>query len=150
MGLLFFRNQEHAHGSLANTNFCHWASPCSPSRRGRYQRGNAPLWCEQTECLSLARATQWPQKTLRLLALTPQFLQQLIEGDERYPRVHKQVAPDESPGWTVVLLERATRCMWDRQWGRQDRKVLQKAMRLGGHVIEQTGALTLWTEGERR
>jgi hypothetical protein len=37
-----------------------------------------------------------------LFALTHQFLQQLIEGDELYTRVHKKVSPDESQGWTVV------------------------------------------------
>ena len=32
------------------------------------------------------------EKTLLLFALTPQFLQQIIAGDELYTRVHKKVA----------------------------------------------------------
>jgi hypothetical protein len=44
-----------------------------------------------------------------LFALTHQFLQQIIEGDELYTRVKKNVAPDESQGWTIVLMDRATR-----------------------------------------
>jgi len=36
-----------------------------------------------------------------------------IEGDELYTRVNKKVAPDASQGWTVVLMDRATRFIWD-------------------------------------
>jgi hypothetical protein len=85
-----------------------------------------------------------------LFALTHQFLQQLIEGDELYTRVKKNVAPDESQGWTIVLMDRATRFLWDIQCGRKDRKLFKKAMGLLCHVIEQTGDLTLLTDGERR
>ena len=85
-----------------------------------------------------------------MFALTHQFLQQLIEGDELYTRVKKNVAPDESQGWTIVLMDRATRFLWDMHCGRKDRKMFQKAMRLLCHVIEHTGDLTLLTDGERR
>jgi hypothetical protein len=85
-----------------------------------------------------------------LFALTHQFLQQLIEGDELFTRVHKKVAPDESQGWTIVLMDRATRFIWDMHCGRKDRKLFKKAIGLLGQVIEQTGDLTLLTDGERR
>jgi hypothetical protein len=85
-----------------------------------------------------------------LFALTHQFLQQLIEGDELYTRVKKNVVPDESQGWTIVLMDRATRFLWDMHCGRKDRKLFKNAMRLLSHVIEQTGDLTLLTDGERR
>jgi hypothetical protein len=98
----------------------------------------------------LARAAQWRKKTLLLFALTHTFLQQLIEGDELYTKVHKKVGPDESQGWTVVLMDRATRFIWDMHCGRKDRKMFQKAMGLLCHVIQQTGDLTLLTDGERR
>src|SRR5215813_9181269 len=90
------------------------------------------------------------KKTLLLFALTHQFLQQLIEGDELYTRVQKKVTPNESQGWTVVLMDRATRFLWDMHCGRKERKMFQKAMGLLCQVIEQTGALTLLTDGERR
>src|SRR4029450_5789045 len=83
-------------------------------------------------------------------ALTHTFLQQLIEGDELYTKVHKKVAPDASQGWTVVLMDRATRFLWDMHCGRKDRKMFQKAMGLLCQVIQQTGDLTLLTDGERR
>ena len=74
----------------------------------------------------------------------------MIEGDELYTRVNKNVAPDASQGWTIVLMDRATRFIWDMQCGRKDRKLFKKAMRLLCHVIEQTGDLTLLPDGERR
>jgi hypothetical protein len=98
----------------------------------------------------VARATQWPNKTLFLFALTHKFLQQLIAGDELYTRVHQKVSPDESQGWTVVLMDRVTRFIWDMHCGRKNRKMFKKAMRLLCQVIEQTGDLTLLTDGERR
>jgi hypothetical protein len=150
MWMLFFRNKEHANCAFENTNLRYCSGHRSPYRRDRYQRGNAPLSCEQKQYLSLARATQWRKKTLLLFALTHQFLQQMIEGDELYTRVNKKVAPDESQGWTVVLMDRATRFIWDMQCGRKDRKLFKNAMRLLCHVIEQTGDLTLLTDGERR
>jgi hypothetical protein len=85
-----------------------------------------------------------------LFALTHQFLQQIIEGDELYTRVKKHRAPEESQGWTMVLMDRATRFLWDMPCGRKDRQLLKNARRLLGHVIEQTGDLTLLTDGERR
>jgi hypothetical protein len=85
-----------------------------------------------------------------LFALTHQFLQQLIEGDELYTRVNKNVTPDASQGWTIVLMDRATRFLWEMHCGRKERKMFKKAMGLLCQVIEQTGDLTLLTDGERR
>ena len=82
--------------------------------------------------------------------MTHQFLQQIIEGDELYTRVHKKVAPDASQGWTVVLMDRATRFLWDMHCGRKDRKLLKHARCLLCHIIEQPGDLRLLTDGERR
>ena len=85
-----------------------------------------------------------------MFALTHQFLQQLIEGDELYTRVNKNVAPDESQGWTIVLMDWATRFLWEMQCGRKERKLFKQAMDLLCEVIQQTSDLTLLTDGERR
>jgi hypothetical protein len=85
-----------------------------------------------------------------LFALAHQFLQQLIEGDELYTRVKKKVAPDQSQGWTIVLMERATRFIWDMHCGRKERKLFKQAMHRLCEVIQQTSDLTLLTDGERR
>ena len=90
------------------------------------------------------------QNPCACFALTHQCLQQLLEGDALYTRVHQKVAPDESHGWTIVLMDRATRFMWDMPCGRQDRKLFTKALGLLCQVIEHTGALTWLTDGERR
>jgi hypothetical protein len=90
------------------------------------------------------------KETPLLLALTRQFLQQLIEGDELYTRVNKNVAPDASPGWTIVLMDRATRFLWEMHCGRKERKMFRKATVLLCQVIQQTGDLTLLTDGKRR
>ena len=50
----------------------------------------------------------------------------------------------------MVLMDRATRFLWDMHCGRKNRKMLKKAMSLLRQVIEQTGDLTLLTDGERR
>src|SRR4029434_3553320 len=92
----------------------------------------------------------WRKKPLLLFALTHQFLQQMIEGDELYTRVNKKVAPDASEGSAVVLMDRATGFIWGMHCGRKNRKMFQKAMRLLCQVIEQTGDLTLLTDGEKR
>jgi hypothetical protein len=85
-----------------------------------------------------------------LFALAHQFLQQFIEGDELYTRVKKNVAPDQSQGWTIVLMDRATRFIWDMHCGRKERKLFKQAMQLLCEVIQQTSDLTLLTDGERR
>ena len=47
-------------------------------------------------------------------------------------------------------MDRATRFLWDMHCGRKARKMFQKAMRLLCQIIEQTGDLTLLTDGEKR
>ena len=47
-------------------------------------------------------------------------------------------------------MARATRFLWDMHCGRKDRQLFQNARRLLCQVIEQTGARTLRTDGERR
>jgi hypothetical protein len=150
MWLLFFRNKAHPPCAFEHTDFCHCSGPVGSDRRGRHQRGDTPLWCEQKQYLSLARATQWLKKTLLLFALTHQVLQQIIAGDELYTRVNKKVAPDESQGWTIVLMERAPRFLRAMHCGRKDRKLFKNAMRLLCEVIQQTGDVTLLPDGERR
>jgi hypothetical protein len=64
--------------------------------------------------------------------------------------VHKNVAPDESQGWTIVLMDRASRFLWEMHCGRKERKLFQQAMELLCEVIQHTSDLTLLTDGARR
>jgi len=49
-----------------------------------------------------------------------------------------------------VLLERATRFIWELQCGEHEQSLFTAAMQLLSQVIAQTGDLTLLTDGERR
>ncbi len=60
----------------------------------------------------------WEQKfvdlhrVLFLYALVHEFLASVIEGDEAYTKVQKNVPPDQSRGWTLLLMDRASRFIW--------------------------------------
>jgi hypothetical protein len=90
------------------------------------------------------------KETLLLYALCHQFLEQQVEGDELYTRVHHNKPPAESEGWTIVFMNRATRFIWELRCGERERELFEAAIQLLSQVIEQTGDLTLLTDGERR
>jgi len=90
------------------------------------------------------------KETLLLYALCHQFLQQLIEGDELYTKVNQNKPPMESEGWTIVLMDRATRFIWELTCGKRERSLFEAAMITLSQVIEQTVDLSLLTDGERR
>ena len=90
------------------------------------------------------------KEPLLLYALCHQFIQQLIEGDELYTKVDRNLPPPESAGWTVVLMDRASRFLWALDCGPKDQKLFKKALKTLAHVIEQTNDLSLVTDGERR
>ena len=87
---------------------------------------------------------------LLIYTLLHTFLTQLIEGDEIYTTVGKNVPADTSEGWTVVLMERASRFIWALQCGRKDRDLFLSAIQLLNNIIRRTGDVTLVTDGERR
>lgn len=90
------------------------------------------------------------KETLLLYALSHRFLQQLIEGDEIYTKVNANGPAPESEGGTLVLMERASRFMWELQCGEKDRALFEQTMQRLVEVIQQTGDLSLVTDGERR
>jgi hypothetical protein len=51
-------------------------------------------------------------QVLFLSALGHEFLELVLEGDEVYTKVQKNVPPDQSLGWTILLMDRASRFMW--------------------------------------
>jgi len=65
-------------------------------------------------------------QVLFLYALVHEFLALVIEGDEAYTKVQKNVPPDQSPGWTILLLDRASRFIWEIECGKKDRKLFKK------------------------
>ena len=90
------------------------------------------------------------KEPLLLYALCHQFLSQIVEGDELYPKVKENKPADQSEGWTIVLMDRASRFLWELKCGPRQRGLFQAAMETLAQVIAQTQDLTLVTDGERR
>lgn len=88
--------------------------------------------------------------TLMLYSLLHEFIHQEIEGDELYTKVNQNIAPSASEGWTIVLMERGSRFLWELHCGRKDQQLFERALRCLAQVREQTGSLSLLTDGERR
>ena len=51
-------------------------------------------------------------RVLLLSTLVHECLAIVREGDEAYTKVHQHVPPDQSLGWTLLLMDRARRCIW--------------------------------------
>jgi hypothetical protein len=90
------------------------------------------------------------QPVLFVYALVHQFLQVVIEGDEAYTKVEKNVPPDQSEGWTLVLMDRASRFIWTLACGKKDRTLFSQAVETLEQLIQDSEDLTLLTDGERR
>lgn len=90
------------------------------------------------------------KKELYLYSLCHQFLSQTIEGDELYTKVDKNVPPCESQGWTLVLMERATKFTWHMECGRRNKRLFKRAIQTLADIAERTGQTTLITDGEKR
>jgi len=87
---------------------------------------------------------------LMLYALMHTFLAQVIEGDELYTKVGKNVAVEDCEGWTIILMERASRFIWELRCGKKDRTLFFHAIQLLRDVIDNTEDVALITDGERR
>jgi len=84
------------------------------------------------------------------MPLCHQFLHQVIEGDELYTKVNSNQPPADSSGWTIVLMDRASRFLWDLRCGERDRALFEQALQTLTQVVQQTNDLALVTDGERR
>ena len=87
---------------------------------------------------------------LMIYALLHAFLTQLIEGDELYTKVGKNGPAEASEGWTVVLMDRASRFIWTLECGKKERELFLSAIQILNDIIVRTGDVTLVTDGERR
>src|SRR5215471_10764687 len=96
----------------------------------------------------LGKCTCWCQS--RVYALVHEFFALVIEGDEAYTKVQKNVPPDQSSGWTILLMDRASRFIWELDCGKKDRRLFKKAIKTLARIARQTHDLSLFTDGERR
>jgi hypothetical protein len=90
------------------------------------------------------------QEILLLYSLCHHFIELAVEGDELYTKIGKNVPPSESEGWTIILMDRASRFIWALECGKKDERLFKRAMRILLKVIRKTNDLTLLTDGERR
>ena len=89
-------------------------------------------------------------RVLLLYTLVHEFLAVVIEGDEAYTKVHQNVPPDQSRGWTILLMDRASRFIWALDCGKKDRRLFKKAIKTLTKIVKHTNDLSLFTDGERR
>src|SRR2546428_5667426 len=89
-------------------------------------------------------------QVLFLYALVHEFFVSVIEGDEAYTKVRKNVPPDQSPGWTILLMDRASRFIWELECGKKDRKLFQKVIKSLDKIARHIHDLSIFTDGERR
>lgn len=90
------------------------------------------------------------QETLFIYALVHEFLQLVIEGDELYTKVNRNEEPSQSEGWTIVLMDRASRFIWTLKCGRKERRLFLEAVGTLLELFDQSEAIALFTDGERR
>jgi transposase-like protein len=89
-------------------------------------------------------------QVLLVYSLVHTFLQLVIEGDEAYTKVGKNVPPNDSLGWTIALQERASRFLWELDCGKREQSLFQQAIETLCEVIQQTEEVSLVTDGERQ
>ena len=89
-------------------------------------------------------------RTLLIYSMVHAYIEMVIEGDEFYTKVNKNVPPEESEGWTIVLMDRATRFIFEISCGKKDGSFFRKAIETLAQLVEQTDDITLLTDGERR
>jgi len=108
-----------------------------------FEKAKNTILAWERKCIDL-------HQVLFLYALVHEFLELVIEGDEAYTKVQKNVPPDQSPGWTILLMDRASRFIWELACGKKDRKLFQKAIKSLDRIARQTHDLSIFTDGERR
>ena len=106
--------------------------------------------------ISRTTLRQWERRfsdlyeVLFLYSLLHQFINLEIEGDEAYTKVEKNVPAHQSEGWTLLLIDRASRFIWSLDCGEKGRHLFLKAMETLKEIISQSDDLSLFTDGERR
>ena len=90
------------------------------------------------------------QETLFLYALVHEFIKLVIEGDELYTKVKKNEEASESKGWTIVMMERASRFIWPLKCGKKEQRLFLEAVTNLAELFDKTESIKLFTDGERR
>ncbi len=89
-------------------------------------------------------------RTLFIYSMAHAYIEMVIAGDEFYTKVHENVPPEESKGWTIVFMDRTSRFIWEMTCGKKDRALFEKVIETLAEIVEHTDDITLLTDGERR
>ena len=87
---------------------------------------------------------------LMAYTLSHTFIEMIVEGDELYTKVNKNVPQADSEGWTLMLMDRASRFIINLTCGKKDKDLFMSAMTILTEVVKVTNDMTLLTDGERR
>jgi len=87
---------------------------------------------------------------LMAYTLSHTFIEMIVEGDELYTKINKNVPQEDSEGWTLMLMDRASRFIIDLTCGKKNKDLFMNAMTILSEVVKVTNDLTLLTDGERR
>jgi len=90
------------------------------------------------------------KEVLFLYSICQQFVENVLEGDELYTKVKKNLPQEDSLGWTIVFIERRTRFLWLMKCGKKDKQLFKDAMRIMYDLVKQSKDFKLFTDGERR
>ncbi len=112
--------------------------------------------CARTFQISTRTLRIWEERfaelknSLFLYSLCHQFIEQTIEGDELYTKVDQNKAAADSEGWTVILMERASKFIWHMECGYRQKRLFKRAIATLVKVAQNTEQTTLLTDGEKR
>lgn len=87
---------------------------------------------------------------LFIYSLAHSYIQSIIEGDEFYTKVNQNHPPERSSGWTIILMDRASRFIWEISCGKKNKSLFKKAIKTLAELVDRTEDITLLTDGERR
>ena len=88
--------------------------------------------------------------TLMLYGFCHKFVSLTFEGDELYTIVGKRTDPMKSEGWTVVIMDRASRFIVDQRCGQKNIELFMSVMETMCQYADQTDELSFLSDGERR
>ena len=90
------------------------------------------------------------KEVLMAYTLSHSFLELIVEGDELYTKVGKNKLAQDSEGWTILLMDRASRFILELSCGEKEETLFMKAMQILVEIIKSTNDISLVTDGERR
>lgn len=85
---------------------------------------------------------------LKLYARVHQFLKLTFEADEVYTRVGQNLPPEDSEGWTMMVMERGSRYLAELECGTKDQELFERV--LSQVVVLAAEDMSFFSDGERR